>query len=143
MIAVSLGPCYSPDVTQRRCVIANKLSCSCDCQGPSIHPTPVEPHPFQLSVRSDGSIRFGVRAQPRARISRVTGVRQGELVVQLAAPPVDGAANAELVNLVAEILSLPKRNVEVVRGESARSKLIEVRGLSLEDTRRLIMSAMT
>jgi hypothetical protein len=73
----------------------------------------------------------------------VTGVRQGELVVQLAAPPVDGAANAELVNLVAEILSLPKRNVEVVRGESARSKLIEVRGLSLEDTRRLIMSAMT
>jgi hypothetical protein len=73
----------------------------------------------------------------------VTGVRQGELLVQLAAPPVDGAANAELVNLVAEILSLPKRNVEVVRGESARSKLIEVRGLSLEDTRRLIMSAMT
>ena len=78
----------------------------------------------------EGAIRFEVQAKPRSRESRVAGVRQGTLVVQLAAPPVDGAANAELVATLARALGVAKRDVTIVRGEGARSKLVEVRGLS-------------
>jgi uncharacterized protein (TIGR00251 family) len=78
-------------------------------------------------------VRFVVRAKPRASRSRVVGVKEGELQVSLAAPPVDGEANAELVATLARVLGIPKRDVAIVRGESSRTKLIEIRGLSVEE----------
>jgi uncharacterized protein (TIGR00251 family) len=84
----------------------------------------------KLVVTREGAVRFEVHAKPRARASRIVGVRDDALVVQLAAPPVDGAANAELVELLASALSLPKRDVTLARGESGRVKLVEVRGLT-------------
>jgi hypothetical protein len=95
-----------------------------------------------MNVTREGFVRFGVRAQPRARASRVSALRDGELVVQLAAPPVDGQANAELVAVLARVFSVTKRDVEVLRGESGRSKLVEVRGISVEDARKRISSAL-
>jgi hypothetical protein len=50
--------------------------------------------------------------------------------VHLNAPPVDGAANVELVATLAQALGVAKRDVTIVRGQTARTKLIEVRGLS-------------
>ena len=84
---------------------------------------------LKLVVTKEGAVRFEVRAKPRARSSRVTGVREGALVVQLAAPPVDGEANAELVATMAKVLGIPRRDVALVRGESSRTKLLEVTGL--------------
>lgn len=55
---------------------------------------------------------------------------QGALKARLTAPPVDGAANAALVSLLAEKLDLPKRQVTVVRGTTARQKVVEIEGLS-------------
>jgi uncharacterized protein (TIGR00251 family) len=89
----------------------------------------------KLVVTREGAVRFEVHAKPRARASRVVGVRDEALVVQLAAPPVDGAANAELVEVLANALSLPKRDVTLVRGESGRVKLVEVRGLTADEVR--------
>jgi uncharacterized protein (TIGR00251 family) len=89
----------------------------------------------KLVVTREGAVRFEVHAKPRARASRIVGVRDDALVVQLAAPPVDGAANAELVEVLARALSLPKRDVTLVRGESGRVKLVEVRGLTADELR--------
>ena len=74
-----------------------------------------------------------MQVSPRARKSALAGVREGILFVRLAAPPVDGAANEELVVVLARALSLPKQNVSVLRGKSSRRKLIEVRGLTAEE----------
>lgn len=90
---------------------------------------------MKLVVTRDGAVRFEVHAKPRARKSRIMGERDDALVVQLAAPPVDGAANAELVELLASALSLPKRDVTLARGESGRVKLVEVRGLTADEVR--------
>jgi uncharacterized protein YggU (UPF0235/DUF167 family) len=87
-------------------------------------------------------VRFEVRARPRARESRVSGCRLGAIVVDLAAPPVDGAANAELVSTLAQALGIPKRDVALVRGESSRGKLVEVRGLSVGEVRALLERAL-
>lgn len=90
-------------------------------------------------VEKDGAVRFEVHAKPRAKRSAVLGVRGEALHVALAAPPVDGAANGELVRLLAEILRVPKRQVAVVRGESSTKKLVEVRGVSAELARAALL----
>lgn len=73
--------------------------------------------------------RLEIHAKPRAKKSELRGVREGALDVALAAPPVDGAANEELVRFLAEALGLPKRSVRLLRGESSRTKLVEIVGL--------------
>jgi uncharacterized protein (TIGR00251 family) len=84
-------------------------------------------------VEKDGAIRFEVHAKPRAKKSRAIGERGDAIEIALAAPPVDGAANAELLRFVASFLDLPKRHVTLVRGETSREKLLAVTGISLAD----------
>lgn len=67
-----------------------------------------------------------MRVIPRAGRSELAGLRDGALLVRLAAAPVDGAANDELIALVARALGVPKRDITIVRGERSRSKRIRV-----------------
>ncbi len=77
-----------------------------------------------------GGIVLEVLVQPRASRTRVAGEHGGRLKIQLAAPPVDGEANAALVEFLAEALGVRKADVEVVRGESGRRKTVRVTGAS-------------
>jgi uncharacterized protein (TIGR00251 family) len=93
----------------------------------------------ELDVRErDGGVRFAVRVHPRASRSAVDGVHDGALRVRLAAPPVDGAANEELVRLLATVLGVSRKDVGIARGATSRSKLVDVRGVSIEAVRSLI-----
>jgi uncharacterized protein (TIGR00251 family) len=84
-----------------------------------------------LSVRAaDGRVRFAVRVQPRAARSEVVGVHGEALKVRLSAPPVDGAANEQLVILLADIFAVSRRSVRILAGESSRSKLVEIDGVT-------------
>lgn len=67
--------------------------------------------------------------QPRASRTRVVGEHEGRLKLQLAAPPVDGEANAALVEFLAEALDVRKSDVVLLRGETGRRKTIRVRGI--------------
>jgi len=66
---------------------------------------------------------------PRAPRSRVDGERGGAILIRLAAPPVEGAANAALVAFLATALDLPQRNVTIVSGEKSRDKRVQILGL--------------
>jgi uncharacterized protein len=70
-----------------------------------------------------------VRVIPRAGRSGFAGLRDGALLVRLAAAPVDGAANDELIALIAKTLRIPKRDITIVSGERSRSKRIRIAGL--------------
>ncbi len=94
---------------------------------------------MELDVRQRGdSVRFAVRVRPRAARSMVAGVRDGALLVRVAAPPVDGAANEELVRFLAGWLGVARRDVNIVGGAASRSKLVDVRGVSVEAVRSLV-----
>jgi uncharacterized protein (TIGR00251 family) len=67
--------------------------------------------------------------QPRASRTRVVGEHDGRLKVQLAAPPVDGEANAALVEFLADALGVRKADVVVARGETGRRKTVRVAGV--------------
>lgn len=76
--------------------------------------------------------RLIVQVQPRASRSEVAG-RYGDAVkIRLAAPPVDGAANEELVRFVAELLKVPKSAVTITAGLTAKRKTLEIAGVPPE-----------
>ena len=79
-----------------------------------------------------------VRVQPRAGANAIDGVRGGALVVRVTAPPADGRANDAVRKLIARRLRVGVTRVEIVRGASARDKLLRVHGLS-EDRLRAIL----
>jgi uncharacterized protein len=79
-------------------------------------------------VEEKDSISFMVRVVPRASRSCIIGAADGALRVRIAAPPVDGAANDQLIVIIAQALNVPKRAVEITSGHNARLKRIRVSG---------------
>ena len=83
-------------------------------------------------------VEIDVRVIPRAGKTALGGVRGGALVVRLAAPPVEGAANQALVEYFARLLGLPRRAVQIVSGERGRNKCIAIAGVTAEEARQLL-----
>lgn len=81
-------------------------------------------------TESNGCVRFSVRVQPRASKNEIAGIHGDALKVRLNAPPVDGAANEALVKFLAEIFAVARRDVRILAGESSRSKIIEIEGIT-------------
>jgi uncharacterized protein len=80
-----------------------------------------------------GGVRFAIHVQPRARRPGVDGTHGAALRVRVGAAPVDGAANEAVVAVLAGALGVPKRNVTIVSGQSARAKVVEVAGVGVAD----------
>lgn len=78
----------------------------------------------------DGAVTFDVLVQPRASRAKVGPLHDGRLKIAVTSAPVDGEANAAVIELLAKVLGVPRRAVEVVAGHTSRRKTIEVRGVS-------------
>jgi uncharacterized protein (TIGR00251 family) len=76
-----------------------------------------------------------VRLQPRAKRNAIVEERDGVLRVSVAAPPVEGRANAALCKLIAKRAGIARGRVSVVRGERSREKVVRVEGLALDELR--------
>jgi hypothetical protein len=76
-----------------------------------------------------GGVELDLLVQPRAARSRVVGEHGGRLKVALAAPPVDGEANAALVELLAGALRVRRADVVIARGQGGRRKTVRVAGV--------------
>src|SRR3954471_16341659 len=77
---------------------------------------------------TDDELRFAVKVVPRSSQSIIAGEFDGALRVKLAAPPVDGAANEELIRTLAKAFHVPVRSVEIVSGHTSKTKQICVTG---------------
>jgi uncharacterized protein (TIGR00251 family) len=75
-------------------------------------------------------IALAVRVVPRGGRTTVAGVRGDALLVRLAAAPVDGAANDELIAFFAEIFGRPRRDVTLLSGHQSRNKRVAIGGLT-------------
>jgi uncharacterized protein len=76
----------------------------------------------------DGKLIFKVRVVPRASRSQLVGEHDGALRVRIAAPPVDGAANDELVRLLARAFGVPRSAIDITGGHAAKLKTVCVAG---------------
>lgn len=73
---------------------------------------------------------LAIRVIPRSRKSAITGRRGDAIVVRLAAPPVEGAANEALIDYLSGVFDRPKRDVSIVSGDKSRDKRVRIDGLS-------------
>jgi uncharacterized protein (TIGR00251 family) len=94
-----------------------------------------------IHAAGDG-VLIDVRVIPRAGRSGIAGTRDGALLVRLTAPPVEGAANSELIEVLATALGVAKRAVTLASGERSRQKRMRVAGISVSEVvSRLSISA--
>jgi hypothetical protein len=75
-------------------------------------------------------VELDVHVIPRARRHEVAGVRNGALLVRLAAPPVEGAANAALLQFLSTRFGLPQRSIHIVAGLRTRRKRVVIAGMN-------------
>jgi uncharacterized protein (TIGR00251 family) len=80
-----------------------------------------------------GGVTLAVRVTPRARKNEIVGVAGEAIKVKLAAPPVEGAANAALCAFLAEQLGVRKSAVTLVAGHTSRHKVVRVEGVTADE----------
>lgn len=83
---------------------------------------------------------LAVHVQVRAGRTEVVGPHGDGIKIRIAAPPVDGAANAELIRLVANRLRVTREAVTIVAGTTSRRKVIRVAGTSADRVRRVLLA---
>lgn len=74
-----------------------------------------------------------VHVVPRASRSEVIGEHDGSLRVRIAAPPVDGAANEELIRLLAKTFAVARSAVSIIGGHNSRAKRVRIDGVASEE----------
>lgn len=90
-------------------------------------------------LRTDGgSVVLTLHIQPGAKKTEIVGLHGAALKIRLAAPPVDGKANAALIAFIATKVGAGKTAVELISGESSRAKRVRVMDISPEQIRRLL-----
>jgi uncharacterized protein (TIGR00251 family) len=93
-------------------------------------------HPWDRSPGRPTVLHFHV--QPRASRTEVVGWHGDAIKIRVAAPPVDGAANAALLTFLADTLHVPRTSVNLVSGGTSRRKRIAITGRSVEATCRAL-----
>jgi uncharacterized protein (TIGR00251 family) len=79
-------------------------------------------------------VKLAVRVIPNARRSEFSGRRDGEIVLRLNAPAVEGKANKAAVEFIAKHFGIPRSRVILVSGEKTRHKVFELEGVDQIDT---------
>lgn len=103
---------------------------------------PDQPGPLPLGSSPHG-VTFAVRVIPRAGRTEAAGIRGDALLVRLAAPPVEGAANEALVAFLARAFDRPKRDVRIVSGQSSRDKRVAIDGVSGDAAARALSAILS
>lgn len=77
-------------------------------------------------TEKEGSLIFAVRVLPKSSRSEIVGETNGALKVKIKSPPVDGAANAELIKFLAKFFDVPKSAIEILSGQTSRIKRVKI-----------------
>ncbi len=72
---------------------------------------------------------LNIKVEPRSSKSEIIGPYGDGIKVKLTSPPVDGKANKELVNLLAKELKIPKKDIEIISGQSSKNKVVRFNGI--------------
>jgi uncharacterized protein (TIGR00251 family) len=92
---------------------------------------------IEHSIR-DGQLIFKVQVVPRSSRSEVVGEHNGSLRVRVAAPPVEGAANKELTQVLAKAFKVSRGAVSILSGESSRLKQVGIEGVGSSELSELL-----
>lgn len=103
--------------------------------------TTVKKEPAAISVDKSGDFSIKVLAKPGSKDNGITGITEEGLEVKIAAPPVDGEANTELISYLSKLFGTRKSDLSLDRGSRSRTKTVTVAkssGLTLEKLNEII-----
>jgi len=83
--------------------------------------------PFQTSKKG---ITLKIKVEPRSSRKGIAGIAGDTIKVKVHAPPVGGAANEELIEILSDEFSIKKSSIRILKGESSRNKVVEIEGIS-------------
>lgn len=86
--------------------------------------------------QKDSLIILFIYVVPKSSRTEISGLYEDYLKIKLKAPPIDNAANEELVRFLANKLNIPKRNIEIISGHTQKRKTIAIAGINVQ----LVMS---
>lgn len=89
-------------------------------------------------TEKDGAVTFDILVQPRASRAKVGPIHDDRLKVAVTAPPVDGEANAAVIELFAKQLGVTRSAIEVIAGASSRRKTLRITGVTAAAIQELI-----
>jgi uncharacterized protein len=93
--------------------------------------------PF-LTIKGDGSLLLCIYVQPRASRTGLCGIHGDSLKVAIAAPPVDGKANREIITYLSTLLKIPKKEITIISGAQSRKKKCRISSLTESEVRKRI-----
>ncbi len=81
--------------------------------------------------KSKNSITIEIKVEPRSSQKGITGVMENNVLkVKLTSPPVEGAANEQLIEVLADELKVKRSQIKVIRGQSSKRKVVEISGIT-------------
>lgn len=98
-----------------------------------------------LRATQDG-VTLAVRVQPGARKTVIAGIygegAAAQLKIAVQAPPLEGRANSAVIAFLAQAFSLPKSSIELISGETGRSKVLRLRGIPVAQAEAVLTSLL-
>lgn len=91
-----------------------------------------------LLSEKDNAVIFTLRVAARASQSALAGELDGALKVKIAAAPVNGAANTELIKFLAKTFGVAKACIEIIGGQTSKTKRIKIEGATTAQIRKLL-----
>lgn len=79
-------------------------------------------------TQENDAVLINIYVQPGAKCTKLSGFYGDALKIRLATPPIDGRANEALLNFLAQLFDVPRRQVELIRGCKSRHKKVAIRG---------------
>ncbi len=86
-----------------------------------------------MNKQPQNNITLKIKVEPRSSRSEIVGPYGDGLKVKLTSPPVKGKANKELIDLLSKELKVPKKDIEIISGQSLKNKIVKIIGLSRFD----------
>ena len=83
--------------------------------------------PFKESKKG---IMLKIKVEPRSSRKGISGLKGDTLKIKLHSPPIGGAANEELIEILSEEFDIKKTAIKIIRGHSSKDKVIEIEGIA-------------
>lgn len=97
-----------------------------------------------LRKQADGtSVSLSIHVQPKASRTRIVGLHGDAVKIGITSPPVDGKANAAVIQFIAKLFKIPRAAVTLASGEASRDKRLILAGISMAQAEAILQSLLT
>ncbi|MBF0547128.1 MAG: YggU family protein [Candidatus Riflebacteria bacterium] len=89
-----------------------------------------------------GGVKLSIQVVPRSSRNEISELLEEKCKIKIKAPPVEGEANHELIEFLAKIFGVSKKNIRIVSGASSKGKSVEISGIDVLRTEEILLQSL-